>query len=114
VAQRDHHAPGGHDVGVHDGRDAVQRVEEKVRLHLRPQRCQFRACELGGELRGGALTPCGQLPVVPGQRSGDEYDVNEQIHRKESDHVQLDMLHHRDARAVEPGERAQASGEHAV
>ena len=36
VAQRDHHLPGLRHVGVHDGRDSVQRVEEEVGLHLRP------------------------------------------------------------------------------
>jgi hypothetical protein len=36
LTQRHHHLPGLRHVGLHHGRDPVQRVEEEVGLHLRP------------------------------------------------------------------------------
>ena len=55
ITQPRQHAVGGFDVSMHQRRDTVQRVEEKMRVNLRPQRFQLRLGQTRTEIGGSDL-----------------------------------------------------------
>src|ERR1044072_3061508 len=78
-----------HNVFLHENGHAVQRVEEKMRIHLHPQSIELSARELclevrcfHFELRCASLTFAVAAVIVERLIKGDQHDVEQKIRLK--------------------------------
>lgn len=90
LGELDEHAVGGVDVGIHQGRDPVEGVEEKVGLELTKERLKAGLGEVFLELEGLNRALVVFAVVVERVANGDDDPVDEEIEREGFDEERLE------------------------